>query len=345
MPGAEGPRGRISILIAGYTRIYAELLAAVLKRDRSIHVVGVASSSQEALAISTQSRVDVAAISLNLDEQPERGCDVVRELRTLHPGIRVIMLLDSAKKEKVINAFRAGAKGVFSKNSPLSRLSKCVRCVHGGQIWISHQELELVLENLTNSPAIRAIDAKGVSLLTARERAIVECVAEGLANHEIADRLNLSRHTIKNYLFRIFDKLGVSNRVELIFLTFCRNPEKHNKIPPSSERELSPTVQLGHDEATTYLQCLIAERDIGEQQAQLAARKDRLAASLTREQISRAEQQASISPLCLDNGRLTEHAALKRHQDASADLPHTTEGSETEVKKRRGFKPGEVRSA
>ena len=64
--------------------------------------------------------------------------------------------------------------------------------------------------------------------MLARERAIVECVAEGLANHEIAEGLNLGRHTIKNYLFRIFDKLGESNRVELIFLTFCRNPEQNN---------------------------------------------------------------------------------------------------------------------
>lgn len=305
MPGAGGTKGRISILIAGHTRIYSELLAAVLKRDRAMHVVGVASSSQEALAIASQSPVDVAAISLNLDEQPERGCDVVRELRTSHPGIRVIMLLDSAKKEKVINAFRAGAKGVFSKNSPLSRLSKCVRCVHAGQVWISHQELEQVLENLTNSPAVRAIDAKGVSLLSARERAIVECVAEGLANHEIADRLNLSRHTIKNYLFRIFDKLGVSNRVELIFLTFCRNPEPHNKIAPASEREFSPGEELVPDNATIYLECLVAERDLREQQAQLAARKEGLAASLTSEQISRADQQASTSPTCPDKAQLT----------------------------------------
>ena len=167
-----------------------------------------------------------------------------------------LLLLDSAKKEKVINAFRAGAKGVFSKNSPLARLSKCVRCVYEGQVWINHEELELVLDTLTSSPAICAVDAKGLNLLTERERAIVESVAEGLANHEIAERLGLSRHTVKNYLFRIFDKLGVSNRGELIFLTFSRNSDiQQDKISarPMQVASRPPTTQDG---ATAYLQCL-----------------------------------------------------------------------------------------
>jgi two-component system, NarL family, nitrate/nitrite response regulator NarL len=291
MPGSGSPQGPISILIAGYTRIYAELLAEVLKRDRSMQIVGVASSSKEALELAAKGSIDIAAVSLNLDEQPERGCDVARELRALHPNVRVIMLLDSAKKEKVVNAFRAGAKGVFSKNSPLARFSKCVRCVHGGQVWINHEELAFVLENLTSSPIICAVDAKGISLLTEREKAVVECVAEGLANHEIAERLHLSRHTVKNYLFRIFDKLGVSNRVELIFLAFSRQSDPpQTRIGPKPVYEF-PLPSDPNDLVAAYAQCPRAEHDVIQQGAQVQARKKKLVASLTSEQIARASKR------------------------------------------------------
>ena len=73
-----------------------------------------------------------------------------------------------------------------------------------------------------SSPTVRAVDANGLNLLSKRELEVVRCLAEGLTNREIADRLGLSQHTIKNYLFRVFDKLGVSSRLELLFMTLAQ---------------------------------------------------------------------------------------------------------------------------
>jgi DNA-binding CsgD family transcriptional regulator len=102
-------------------------------------------------------------------------------------------------------------------------LCLCIHRVHEGKAWVSHDQLTLVLEALAATPKIRALDGKGMSLLSKREVQVVRCLAEGLTNREIAERIGLSQHTIKNYLFRIFDKLGVSNRIELLFMTLSQS--------------------------------------------------------------------------------------------------------------------------
>ena len=88
---------------------------------------------------------------------------------------------------------------------------------------------DALVEALVSTPKIEAINRKGLSLLTKREVEVVRCLAEGMTNREIAERIGLSQHTVKNYLFRIFDKLGVSNRMELLFMTLNqgrrRSPE------------------------------------------------------------------------------------------------------------------------
>src|ERR1700690_314648 len=295
-------RTAIRIVVGANSRIHAELLAEVVQRDRTIQVVGCASSSREIFEIAARSSIDVAVISSQLDEQPDGGFQALLELRSAHPGSRAIMLLDSAKRQSVVNAFRAGARGIFSRNSPLTSLRKCIRCVHEGQIWASHEELGLAFDALTGAPAIRAIDAQGVSLLTEREQAVVECVAEGLTTHEIAQRLQLSKHTVKNYLTRIFDKLGVSNRMELLFFVLARPPlnGKSSGNHATFDSELAECFLEGtkstRDPMAAYIWCLLNEKTILKTGKQIAAAKKRLAASMTREQILDAESQAAVVP-------------------------------------------------
>ena len=96
-------------------------------------------------------------------------------------------------------------------------------CGHAGQIWASSREVKYALEALSCGPSIRAVDVGDLNLLTRRELQVVQSLAEGLTNRESGLGLCLSRHTIKNYVRKIFDKLGVANRVELIVRT-CSPP-------------------------------------------------------------------------------------------------------------------------
>jgi DNA-binding NarL/FixJ family response regulator len=120
----------------------------------------------------------------------------------------------------VVEAFREGARGVFSRNHSLKALSKCIRTVHQGQYWASNEDIGHIMGALTRYKPLRLNNAEGMPLLTRREEDVVRLVADGLKNAEVAQRLNLGEHTIRNYLYRIFDKLGVSSRVELTLYAY-----------------------------------------------------------------------------------------------------------------------------
>jgi DNA-binding NarL/FixJ family response regulator len=207
----------ISVAVALRTAMASQLLCRALsEKRRHFTVAGWADSLQTLLKQVAEHRPDVAVISSNLDGDPQGGIKVIRELRLSAPTTRPILLLDCSDPEQVIDAFSAGAKGIACQTDPFEVLCKCVRCVHAGQIWANSRELQWVIKTLGEREPARVVDAKGIALLTKREAQVVSMAVEGLPNHEIAVKLAMSEHTVKNHLFRIYEKLGISNRVELI---------------------------------------------------------------------------------------------------------------------------------
>jgi len=223
MEAGRAPGGTpIRVFVADNSAIHTQLIADGLKRDPDLQVILPVSDSSGLIAEVMASDVDVLVISASLDEQPLRGLEILQELRASFPGIRAVVLLHSSKRELVVDAFRVGARGLFSPQGSIEMLIKAVKCVHEGQIWANSREMSLAVEALANSRLFRPVNGNGLSLLSRREMEVVRCLAEGLTNREIAERLQLSQHTIKNYLFRVFDKLGVSSRVELLFMTLSQ---------------------------------------------------------------------------------------------------------------------------
>jgi two-component system nitrate/nitrite response regulator NarL len=213
----------IRLLVADDTHIHTQLLASALEKDKQFQVVAAGPHSQDVGKCAAVENFDLAVISSNFGGEPLSGFDVLRQVRALNPGTRGIMLLDSSRREVVLQAFRAGARGIFSRHEAIETLYKCIRSVYCGQIWANSQQMSYAVEALAAAPVVRAVDANGLSLLSEREMEVVRSLAEGLTNREIAERLGLSQHTIKNYLFRVFDKLGVSNRLELLFMTLSQS--------------------------------------------------------------------------------------------------------------------------
>ena len=204
----------VRVLVVDSTPLTGQLIADALRKDRGLTVTNAEANS--VIVTATTLKPDVAIISEQLQGKPGKGFEILRELRVTVPGTRTVMLLDEDERNLVVEAFRSGARGVFCRRDPLKMLTRCVYKVHQGQLWVSGTQLEFLLRTLAHAPATRLVDTKGMELLSKREQDVVRWLAEGHTNSEIALKMKISDNTVKNYLFRIFNKLGVSSRVEVV---------------------------------------------------------------------------------------------------------------------------------
>jgi len=208
---------KVSVLIADDTRIGCQLLRNALSRSRFRFDLSPCAVSRSEILSSLQSkRVDVAIINQDLQDGPFGGFELLSDLRASFPETRVVILLKTSACDLVVDAFRAGAHGVFCRTEPFGALCKCIQSVHEGQIWANSDQLHFLLEALVKTSPLRAVDYSGRPVLTKREDDVASLLAEGLSNGEVSLKLGISEHTVSNYLFRIYNKLGVSSRVELV---------------------------------------------------------------------------------------------------------------------------------
>jgi two-component system, NarL family, nitrate/nitrite response regulator NarL len=215
------PPDDISVAVADATRMNSQLIVGALKRSHAkFNVHALPSNSSDAFREIQKSQPDVAIISASLEDGPLTGFKVLHELRTVESKTPTVMLLDSTERELVVGAFRGGARGVYGREYSFNALPKCIRKVHEGQVWVRNMELQFLLDLVISQRPLTLKHTGGMARLTQRERDVVRLVADGMRNQEIALNLHLSEHTIRNYMIKIFDKLGISSRVELVLYAF-----------------------------------------------------------------------------------------------------------------------------
>ena len=213
MSSASDP---IRVLLADSNELRSQMLTGALRRKPEFAVQACVMDSDLVLQALLESGSEVVALCSNGLGQ-ELCLPLIRRIHLARPEVGTVLVADALSNETVVNAFRSGARGVFCQaEANFKDLCKCLRCLHAGQVWANSQQLRCLLDVLTHVPALRVLNANGDQLLTGREEQVVALVSDGLSNREVARELNLSEHTIKKYLFRIFDKLGISTRVELV---------------------------------------------------------------------------------------------------------------------------------
>jgi DNA-binding NarL/FixJ family response regulator len=235
---SSGHSGTVKVFIADGSQLSCQLIAAAVRRGRyRTRVVGYATDTAGIREGLEANDADVAVIGARLGDKGLGGFDMTRELVASRSKPSVIIILDSNKPTMVVEAFRAGASGIFSRDQSSELLCKCIHAVHKGQVWASSKELHFVIDALGLATAARPTSLRGASLLTKREEGVVHLVAEGMTNRDISQELKLSEHTVRNYLFRIFNKVGASNRLELALYALDRRKEHEQQSSMAGQDE------------------------------------------------------------------------------------------------------------
>ncbi len=221
----------VHVLVADSGPIQSQLLTRALKSRREFQVSAVALETSALHNFMQSNPADVVLVAGN--HLPDLG--LLRWLRVSHPRIAPVLLAENDDRETVVNALRAGAKGIFLfTHTPFPMLCKCIHCVFQGEVWINSQQMNYVLDALSEVPTLRVVNSNGRTLLTPREEQVVALVADGLTNRAVATELGLSEHTIKKYLLRIFDKVGTSSRVELVLYAMSHGENRPAEWMPSN---------------------------------------------------------------------------------------------------------------
>jgi DNA-binding NarL/FixJ family response regulator len=231
----------ISVLVADSNQTQSQLLTGALRRQGTFRVTHCKAELSECLSAMESRPADVVLLEDGWAKDRDRLYELLRSVHSAYPATAIVLLLDSYDRELVVNSLRAGARGLFCLASmPFKLLCRCIVSVYQGQYWTNTEQMRFLIESLSAGPAVRLINSRGQVVLTPREEQTVSLVAEGLNNREIARELNVKENTVKKSLLRIYDKMGVSNRVELVLYALSHWQER---LAAPAGKEETATVQ------------------------------------------------------------------------------------------------------
>ncbi len=204
----------IRILIADDHAIFRDGLRKLLEAEAGFHVVGEAADGGEALRLAGQLKPDILLLDLAMPRVP--GLAALRDLGKAAPHTRTIVLAAVIEPRQTLEALQMGARGVVLKESATSLLLKSIRAVRAGQFWVGNAAVSDLVMTLRDLRSVPDEDARKKKFgLTPRELEIVSAIVAGYTNKDISEKFRISEQTVKHHLTNIFDKLGVSNRLEL----------------------------------------------------------------------------------------------------------------------------------
>src|SRR5215467_9298808 len=234
--GEDGGQGQfVRVIVADTQAIFRAGLRKIFALEDDIRVVGQSETMAQALSAAKKFSADILIFESALSSNP---AEAVSELMRQSPSLRIVVVTPQPDEELTLELFRRGAHGIVSREVEPELLVDCLRKVASGETWLDQKGTQWVLAAY-RAHGVRPANARSKVQLTPKEALIVSCVTQGMKNKEIAVRVGTTEQVVKNYLRKVYDKLGVADRLELAL--FCL----HNRVTENAAKPQVPQPTNG----------------------------------------------------------------------------------------------------
>lgn len=212
-PSTEHRNGTIRILLADDHPVVRIGVRNMLKAEGVFEVVGEASDGDEAITQTLELLPDILLLDLSMPRMP--GLEAMRAIMSGSARVKIILLTSTISTQQIIEALQIGARGIVTKDALIDQLTNAIGAVLQGDYWIHGKRVVNLVGALHDLMQKAATPERKTYGLTPRELEVVGCIVEGCSNRDIAKQFTISEETVKRHLSNIFDKTGVSTRLEL----------------------------------------------------------------------------------------------------------------------------------
>jgi DNA-binding NarL/FixJ family response regulator len=228
-PTADAKPEATRLIVADTQSIFRLGVRRICAVEDDLRVAGQAENMSQLLAAVAKFPADVVLLDSRVSPTPyEAVADVLQHA----PHLKVVVLVGSITEEDTVEYLRRGARGILTRSVPPDLLVKCVRCVAAGETWLDHRSVNWVIEAYRAQSTLLT-QPRPRNRLSEKELLIISCITRGMKNKEIAEEVGTTEQVVKNYLRKVYDKLGVSDRLELAL--YCVHHRLLEGIRPSAQ--------------------------------------------------------------------------------------------------------------